>query len=64
MATNKETINALKRIAKKLEALGVKSEDLKILKMHIGQQSRQISWEFKNGKWVQHKTWKYGKHKR
>ncbi len=37
VATNKRTLEALQRIAKQLEELGVKSDDLKILKMHIGQ---------------------------
>ena len=61
MATNKETLRALKRIAKKLKGLGVKSEDLKLLNMHIGQQSRQIAWDKdkKTGKWISHKVWKY-----
>lgn len=64
MATNKRTLIALKNIARKLKEFGVESEDLKLLNMHIGQQSRQIGWEWKNGKWVHRKTWKYGKHKR
>jgi hypothetical protein len=61
MPTNMETLKALKRIARSLKKLGVKSNDLKTLNMHIGQQSRQIGWEFKNGKWVLHKVWKYGR---
>jgi hypothetical protein len=55
MATNKDTLVALKRIAKNLKKLGVKSNDLKKLNYHIGQQRKQIGWEFKNGKWIYHK---------
>lgn len=64
MPTNKYVLQAMKRIAKKLESLGVKNdEDFSMFKRHIGQQGRQIAWEEKKGKWVQHKTWKYGKKK-
>ena len=51
MATNKQTIDALNRISKSLKELGVKSKDLTLLNRHIGQQKRQIAWEFKGGKW-------------
>lgn len=61
MTTDKRTLEALQNIAEKLKEIGVKSEDLKILNMHIGQQGRQIGWEWKNGKWVYRKDWKYGK---
>ena len=61
MPTNKQTLEALTRLADQLWALGVRSDDLKALKRHIGQQSRQIGWEFRNGKWTLHKTYKYGK---
>ena len=54
MPTDKKTINALERIAKKLKELGVKTNDLKLLNYHIGQQKRQIAWENKGGKWVDH----------
>jgi hypothetical protein len=47
MPTNKRTLKALRNIATKLKELGVKSEDLKILNWHIGQQSRQIAWDEK-----------------
>ena len=63
MPTNKETLEALSRIADGLWNLGVRSDDLKALKRHIGQQGRQIGWEQINGKWVLHKTYKYGKPK-
>lgn len=43
MATDKMTIEALERIARKLIDLGVKSEDLKILNRHIGQQKREMN---------------------
>lgn len=61
MPTNKQTLEALTRLADQLWDLGVRSNDLKVLKRHIGQQSRQIGWELRNGKWTLHKTYKYGK---
>src|SRR5581483_11283112 len=44
MPTDEKTIAALGRIAEALENLGVKGEDLKALKRHIGQQKRQLAW--------------------
>lgn len=54
MATDKKTIEAMRRLADKLEDLGVKNKDLTTLRYHIARQEKQIGWEFKNGKWVYH----------
>jgi hypothetical protein len=56
MATNKRTLEALKNLSQKLKDLDVKSEDLKILNWHIGQQSKQIAWERnkRTGRWFYH----------
>lgn len=52
MPTNNKTIEALERIACNLTNLGVISADLKMLKMHIKAQKRQIAWKKIDGKWV------------
>jgi hypothetical protein len=43
MPTNERTLQALKNIAENLDRLGVKGEDLKILKGHIREQSKQVN---------------------
>lgn len=52
MATNEDTIKALERLSKQLTNLGVKSEDLKTLNLHIREQKKQLGWVFRRGKWI------------
>lgn len=48
----------MERLAKKLTDLGVKSDDLKCLKVHIRRQKKQIVWYDENG------TMKYDSYKK